>query len=132
MEISQPRFGPIYSRDIGKSNSRKLRTSSFVVTQILLVFIFECLYVTRAEVMRWVFNTLKYTLNTVKSWDREYLMYNRVPGISLSYDLAPPTPPRDSKLPLFLSLPVCCPSSLLTGGGGRSQIMRMVRKAGPL
>jgi len=39
----------------------------------------------------------------------------------LSYDLAPPpTPPLFPvrKVSLFLSLPVCCGSSLLTGEGG--------------
>ncbi len=50
-------------------------------------------------------------------------------AFSLSYDLAPhppPAPSPGSKLSLFLSLPVCRRSSLLTGGGrgrGRSQII---------
>ncbi len=49
-------------------------------------------------------------------------------AFSPSYDLAPPSPTPVSKLSLFLSLPVCRRSSLLTGEGGRgwerSQIIR--------
>ncbi len=44
-----------------------------------------------------------------------------MPGVLASYDLAPPPPPPPSpvkKLPLFLSLPLCRRSSLLTGEGG--------------
>ncbi len=48
--------------------------------------------------------------------------------IRLSAQPLPPSPV--SKLSLFLSLPVCCRSSLLRGGGARSQIIPP-RKAWP-
>jgi len=54
-------------------------------------------------------------------FSRDYLMYYRGPGFYPSYNLAPslsPTPFPVSKLSLFLNLPVCRPSSFLTGEGG--------------
>jgi hypothetical protein len=63
------------------------------------------------------------------AYPSEYLMYNRGPGSLAvicvgSFPL--PSPSLVSKLSLFLSLPVCRLSSLLTEerGGDRSQIIR--------
>ncbi len=69
---------------------------------------------------------------------REYWMIYSRPGFMRSYDLAPQPPPPPSpvnKLSLFLSLPVCCRSSLLTGEGGEGVGMEpnnfTGRKPGP-
>ncbi len=72
-------------------------------------------------------------VNTKSPWTQEYwnlfcdLNYTsesneyRTQALLRSYDLAPrppPPPSHVSKLSLFVSLPVYCRSSLLTGGGG--------------
>ncbi len=64
--------------------------------------------------------------NRVKPENIEWFIENQ--AFSRSFDLAPPHPLPPfpvSKLSLFLTLPVYCPSSLLMGEGfGRSQIIR--------
>ena len=63
-------------------------------------------------------------------------MYYRGPGsLAVIYDSAPSPSSPVSKLSLFLSLPVYCQSSLLTGeGGGEGEGAKSYdgRKLGPL
>ncbi len=55
-----------------------------------------------------------------KGQSREYWMFYWGPGFlaAVWFGSSPTPPPPVSKLCLFLSLPVCCRSILLTGGGG--------------